>query len=341
VRGPDALRYEPAYGPDVEVRAVELPGGARDATTIVGELLIPPGSRPRPAAVVLAGASAQDRYGFAGPPPVDLGTHAITDALVRAGFVVLRYDEPGTGGSAPREPSFALQVEDGRRALRLLSVQEEVDPDRLVIVGHGEGGWRALIVARELGPAVRGVALIGTPGRSFEAVYRERSAGVLAQVEPTLRERVAKQQAATLAALRDGGDVPEELRRQARWIREAFAIDPAALAASAGAPLWIGAGEADFEIDPVRDVDALAQAARKAGLRVTVARFAGLDHLLKPEPGRSTPERYRVPRDVDPAAIAALTAWCSAQAQAKGQAKGPSKPPTKPGAQPPAKPAAK
>ena len=52
-----------------------------------GDILVPDpavhGAGPYPGVVFLGGSVSADRYGFAGPPAVDLGYHAITDALAK------------------------------------------------------------------------------------------------------------------------------------------------------------------------------------------------------------------------------------------------------------------
>jgi pimeloyl-ACP methyl ester carboxylesterase len=142
-RRPADPHLRPPPGATFTRREVELPGQPGEPT-LAGEVLIPAGKPPFPAVLFLSSTGQQDRHGFAGPPPVDLGSHEITDALAQAGMVVLRFDERGFGSSADGPISYLGQLEDARRGLRTLLVQDEVDPDRIALVGHGEGGWKAL-----------------------------------------------------------------------------------------------------------------------------------------------------------------------------------------------------
>lgn len=305
-----------AYGPPADAtftrRELELPG-QQGEPRLVGELLIPAGKGPFPAVLFLSSTGQQDRYGFAGPPPVDLGSHMITDALAQAGFAVLRYDERGFGGSGDGPVSYVGQLEDARRGLRTLLVQDEVDPDRIAVVGHGEGGWKALQLAGE-GRSLRAVALLASPGRPYEALLKAQAAAAIETVPPELRDEARKTQAKTLAALRTGKDVPPELASTATWIREALAVDPEALVARAEGALWIAQGEKDFEVDPSKDASALAKLARKHKKKHTVQLYPELDHLFKPEPERSTPARYLVPgRAVDRKFLGDLTTWLKSQ----------------------------
>jgi pimeloyl-ACP methyl ester carboxylesterase len=215
IEAPPTLSYALPAGAKFTRRELELPGQPGEPK-LVGELLIPAGKGPFPALLFLSSTGQQDRHGFAGPPPVDLGSHEITDALAQAGFAVLRYDERGFGGSAEGSISYSGQLEDARRGLRTLQVQDEVDPDRIAIVGHGEGGWKGLQLAGE-GRGVRAVALLASPGRPYEEVLKAQAALAVEAVPPELRAEVKKTQERTLTALRTGKGVPPELERSATW----------------------------------------------------------------------------------------------------------------------------
>ena len=313
---PATLSYSPPAGATFTRRELELPGQPGEPK-LVGELLIPAGKGPFPAVLFLSSTGQQDRHGFAGPPPVDLGSHEIGDALAQAGIAVLRYDERGFGGSADGPVSYIGQLEDARRGLRTLLVQDEVDPDRIALVGHGEGGWRALQLAGE-GRGLRGVALLASPGRPYETLLRAQASMAIESVPPELRAEAKKTQEKTLESLRSGKDLPPELVRTGTWIREALAVDIDELVAKSEAPLWIAQGEIDFEVDPGKDSSALARLARKYKKKHVVQLYPNLDHLFKRELKESSPARYLVPgRPVDRQFLTDLTAWLQAQLQPK------------------------
>ena len=312
IEAPPILTYSPPPGATFQRRELELPGQPGEPR-LVGELLIPAGKGPFPAVLFLSSTGQQDRHGFAGPPPVDLGSHELTDALAQAGIAVLRFDDRGFGDSADGPISYSGQLEDARRGLRTLLVQDEVDPDRTALVGHGEGGWKALQIAGE-GRGIRAVALLASPGRPYEALLKAQGAAAIDAVPPDLRVEARKTQEKTLAALRSGKDVPPELARTAPWIREALAVDPEKLIANAEGALWIAQGEKDFEVDPDKDANALARLARKHKKKPTVQLYPQLDHLFKVETETSAPARYLAPgRPVDRKFLADLTTWLLGQ----------------------------
>lgn len=329
IEGPKQLRYAPPPDATFSLREVELPGASGEPM-LWGEVAIPnAGTGPFPGVVFVSSTGREDRHGFAGPPPVDLGSHEITDALASAGFVVMRFDERGRGKSAPGEASFDGQVEDARRAYRTLLVQPEVDPDRIVLIGHGEGGLRALAVAAGRGPTIRGVALLATPGRPYREVFLHQAEATLSRLPPTLRKDALEQQESMLDAIASGKEAPPELRDQAQWIREVLAFRLEPLVAQIDGALWLAQGGKDFEVDPKADLSALVGIVRRRSKPYRVARYPDLDHLFKHEPGQSSPTRYlETDRRVDATFLADLVAWATeVTAQPKG----------KPSKRPPAK----
>lgn len=309
ITGPTALTYKPPAGASFSIRELELPGQADDAV-LRGEVLVPDpavhGSGPYPGVVFLGGSVSADRHGFAGPPAVDLGYHEITDALANAGFVVLRYDERGVGQSEDAPPSWVGQRTDARRAFRTLLVQPEVDPDRIIAVGHAEGGWRALALAAERPREIIGVALLATLGRS----YRELFAA----------------QKDILAALETGKNLPKQLQPMAQWYGEILVEDPEALVFRALVPMWIAQGGKDFETDPVKDLTALSAAARKYKRDATIKRFPELDHHFKREEGISNQTSYLEARPVDREFLDALVGWTKTLASKSRSKPKPKKP---------------
>lgn len=292
VSGPTALKYSKPDDASFTIRELELPGDADDKL-LRGEILVPDpamhGPGPYPGVVFLGGSVSADRHGFAGPPAVDIGYHEITDTLANSGFVVIRYDEAGVGESEDAKPSWVRQRGDARRAFRTLLVQPEVDPDRIVAVGHAEGGWRALALAAERPREIIGVVLLATSGRSYRELFA---------AQPDI-----------LKALETGKDLPEPLVPMASWYGEIIVEDPEALVFRALVPIWIAQGGKDFETDPIKDVAALTAAARKHKRKAEVVRFPELDHHFKHEPGTSSQTSYLEPRPVDREFLDALVGW--------------------------------
>jgi pimeloyl-ACP methyl ester carboxylesterase len=312
----DALRWEAPADGAFSAREVELPGRSSDGR-LVGEVLVPRGvTGPRAAILFLAAGGTATRHGFSGPPPADLGSHEITDALARAGYVVLRYDEPGRGQSASVELSWVSQLEDARRGLRTLMVQPEVDPSRIVVVGHGEGGLRAMTLASEHPREIAGVVLLGTSSRSLRTMLDQAAQRQSSQLSPEARLEMMREQRALVDSIETGTRLPDVMKPQAKWLRELLDVEPTKLAERVRVPTFVAVGDKDFEIEPIRDLDALARALRKGKAAVYKQSFRSLDHLFKREDGDSSPKRYLERRSVDLGFLTALVGWLEAQVPA-------------------------
>jgi hypothetical protein len=140
-------------------------------------------------------------------------------------------------------------------------------------------------------------------------VLRAQAEARLAQAPPAVREQARREHAHLLEEL-EAGRTPPELVGDAQWIREILAVDPTAMITKLKARLLIAQGAKDFEVDPEADANALARAARRANLRHDLRRYPDLDHLFKPEPGDSTPQRYLAEdRHLDPTFLTDLVTW--------------------------------
>ena len=117
----------------------------------------PEGAGPFPAILLLADAGLADRNDAA------VFEH-LAHALAAAGYLVLRYDEPGRGTS-PGDPD-ALDLGLRRAALAAawtaLLADADADPGACALVGHGEGAALALEAAA-LDPSVAAVAALAPP----------------------------------------------------------------------------------------------------------------------------------------------------------------------------------
>jgi dienelactone hydrolase len=102
----------------------------------------PDGEGPFPAVLLVADAGLADRNDAA-------AFGHLAHALAAAGTLVLRYDEPGRGAS-PGDPD-ALDLGLRRQALAAawaaLLADDDVDPARCALIGHGEGAALALEAA--------------------------------------------------------------------------------------------------------------------------------------------------------------------------------------------------
>ena len=115
---------------------------------LIGTIAKPAGAAVKrlPALVLVGGSGPIDRDGTVADIPV---YGQLANALADAGFLVLRYDKRGIGQSGGRieTAGFADTPRICERRSSSLADRKDVDPKRIAVVGHSEGGAIALVAA--------------------------------------------------------------------------------------------------------------------------------------------------------------------------------------------------
>jgi hypothetical protein len=141
----------------------------QDGTTAYGTLHVPahrPGQRLA-AALLLPGSGPTDRDGNQLPSFDPDTLRLIAGVLDQHGIASFRFDKyfsgqtgAGAYASDPGAIDLAAFVRQADAAYRLLSRQQSVDPVRLLILGHSEGGFTSVLVAESVWPRPAGLALL-------------------------------------------------------------------------------------------------------------------------------------------------------------------------------------
>src|SRR5262245_18142660 len=228
----------------------------------------PPAAGTRlPAVVLVGGSGATDRDGVAFGIPL-LGQ--IADALASAGFVVVRYDKRGIGQSGGRAEAATLAdyAEDVRAVVKLLSERKDVDPKRIGVAGHSEGGAVALLAASK-DKRIAAVALIAASGVTGADLVLAQQRHLLERTQLSPEERQAKidlQKQLHQAVLSGKGwdQIPPDLRRAVDnpEFQSVLSNDPAKVMPDVKQPLLIVQGELDTQVEP-KNADTLEALARK------------------------------------------------------------------------------
>ena len=245
----------------------------------------------------------------------------LADALANAGFMVLRYDKRGVGQSGGRTESATLvdYAEDVRAAARMLSDRKDVDPRRIALVGHSEGGSLALIAASKEKrlAAIALLAAIGTTGAELN-LYQVTHALERANRPESERTATLDLQRRIQDAVMTGKGwetiaVPENVRRQADtpYFQSVLTFDPERVMKDVSQPIFILQGALDTQVPPnhADKLEAFAKQ-RKRGGPVDLVRVPGVNHLLVPAVTGEADEYGRLSAEkVSPAVISALTSW--------------------------------
>jgi pimeloyl-ACP methyl ester carboxylesterase len=244
-------------------------------------------SVPRlPAVVLVGGSGPADRDSLAFGVPI-LGE--IAGALADAGFLVVRYDKRGIGQSGGRAEAASLAdyAEDVRAAVKALADRKDVDPKRLAVVGHGEGGLVALMAAAKE-KKIDAAVLVATPGMAGSEIILAQQQRLLNRMSLSPEERQAKvdeQKRIFQAAITGKGldQLPAAVRRSvdSAEFQSLLVSDPAKILKDVHQPLLVVQGELDTQVEP-QNAELLVTLAkqRKKGGPVEIVKVPGVNHLL-------------------------------------------------------------
>lgn len=277
--------------PDASFTAEEVTVQAK-GFTLAGTLLLPKtGNRPFPAVITITGSGQQTRDEALPIPGLEKYRpfRQVAEFLAARGMAVLRVDDRGVGKSAGADTlknasSFDF-ADDVRAQVDYLRKRGDIDPNRIALVGHSEGGIIAPIVASSDSKIAAIVLMAGTAKSGMEVVA-DQMRDVLER-DPTLTKderakRMAEQQTALQAILedRDAPNVPAQLR--GAWMKVFLKYDPLQTIGKVRQPILILQGALDRQVT-AEQAAMLEKAARKAGNRAVTTRvYPKLNHLFLP-----------------------------------------------------------
>jgi uncharacterized protein len=316
-----AARRETFGRPDDEQVMIPSVGFSLAATVSRPSPAPAPGTR-LPVVVLVGGAGSADRDETISGISI-FGQMAAP--VAEAGFLVVRYDKRGVGQSGGRSEAAAVEdyAEDVRAIVGFMRRREDVDRKRIALVGHGEGGWVALLAASKTDQiaALAEIAAPGVPGAELVLEQQRHTLDRMQIPDADKQARVELQKKIQGAVISGSGwtGIAPEVRRQADtpWFRSFLMFDPARVMRKVRQPILILQGELDQQVAAV-NADRLAAlaGARKPprDKAVEVVRIPGINHLLLPATTGEVDEYGKLQdRKVSPALLSALTGWLQRQ----------------------------
>jgi uncharacterized protein len=258
--------------------------------TLAGTLLLPKtGKPPYPAVITITGSGQQTRDSYLGLPGLEKYRpfRQIAEALAARGIAVLRVDDRGVGdskgGGTLYTATSADFADDVRAQISYLRSRREIDPARIALVGHSEGGIIAPIVAAS-DPRIAAIVLMaGTARRGDEIIAYQFDQSLESNSTLTEEQRAkarAEQQEAMRKAIEGDSTAPEPL--QIPWVRYFLTYDPLATIRKVRQPILVLQGEFDRQVT-ADQAAMIAKAARESGNHdVSEQLFPGLNHLFLP-----------------------------------------------------------
>jgi hypothetical protein len=281
-----------------------------------------PGKAPAyklPAIILVAGSGPVDRDETVAGIPVFA---QLANSLADAGFLVVRYDKRGVGQSGGRDESATIQdyAEDVRAVVEFLRKRKDVDPYRVALVGHSEGGLVALQAAAGAGQKkVTAAVLLATPGTKGGELVLEQQRYLLDKLklpDEEKQSRIDLQQKIQAAVVSGTGweGIPEAYRKQAEtaWFRSFLSFDPLKAMGRVEQPVLVLQAERDRQVPSPRHGQLLLDAAkgRKKQPDASLVTIDGVNHLFVPAETGDIDE-YALLQDkrVSPKVMDALVPW--------------------------------
>ena len=320
----------------------------KDSIILAGTLTLPAKEGVFPVVVLISGSGPQNRdEELMGHKPFLV----LADHLTRNGIAVLRYDDRGTAQStgnfaAATSADLATDVE---AAIQYLQTRKEINPKKIGLIGHSEGGMIAPMVAARNKDVAFIVLLAGTGltgaqiilaqqeliGRAsgadsaslqmnkalnqgaFEIITRSTNAATL---QPQLTAYLQQKLKAMPDYVRTSGVSEEELVKvladqyAGPWMQYFLRYDPAPALQKVKVPVLALNGEKDLQVPPKENLGAIRKALAR-NKNATVKELPGLNHLFQ-EAKTGLPQEYgTIEQTISPVALTEISSWIGKQTQ--------------------------
>jgi pimeloyl-ACP methyl ester carboxylesterase len=272
----------------------------------------------------------------------------LADHLTRQGIAVLRYDDRGVGKStgnfgAATHDDF---VTDALAAVSWLKTQGDIDPARIGLIGHSEGGVAAPIAAVRQPGDIAFIVLLAAPGVPMEDLLARQSQDLAraAGAGPAIIEQSAVWQKAVFTLLKQDLDratlenrlrtllqqqvaeLTDEQRKTfgyteammesqmqmvlTPWFRQLLVYDPRVVLRQVKVPVLALNGERDLQVAPGPNLAGVRTSLTAGGnTEVTVRELPGLNHLFQTSKTGAMTEYGAIEETFNPAVLAAISGW--------------------------------
>jgi fermentation-respiration switch protein FrsA (DUF1100 family) len=300
--------------------------------TLAATLTVPPGKGPFPAVLLIVGSGPHDRdESLMGHKPFLV----LADYLTRKGIVVLRADKRGVGKSTgdPETATAADYAADAEAGVAFLRTRPEVDPHKIGLIGHSEGGVIAPMAA-VANPGVAFIVMMAGPGVRGDQIIVEQ-ARLIAEAGGASKEKAADSAAkerellTLLETEKDSAVLDKELREKlaadgmpeaqigpsikivtSPWFRYYLTYDPAATLRKVACPVLAINGSLDLQVPPAQNLPAIRKALEEGGNKhFEVDELPGLNHLFQTAKTGSPAEYGEIEETISPLALDKMGSW--------------------------------
>lgn len=315
-----------------------------DEIKLAGTLTYPKDGKSFPAVVLISGSGPQNRdEELLGHKPFLV----LADHLTKNGFAVLRFDDRGVGESegdfrAATTEDFAKDV---LAAAEYLKTREEIDHNKIGLMGHSEGGVIAPMAAVQNDEIAFIVLLAGTGLVGEEILYLQsrlieeasdtpveeikrnldfsskiyqiiKTNNDLSESEKQIKDLFWQEYAEMNDTEKERiGDPETFLQMQLRfvltpWFKFFLTYDPVPALEKVTCPVLAIIGEKDLQVPPKENLPAIEEALKKGGNQNFMAKeLPGLNHLFQTAETGSPLEYGKIEETISPLALDTITDW--------------------------------
>ena len=291
------------------------------SVTLEGTLLLPGAERKYPVVLLLPGSGQVDRDENTQKLTINV-MREIAGRLASLGIATLRYDKRGVGASQGDywTTGFLDRVNDAAAALAWLKSQDQIQPDKVFLLGHSEGSGISARLAGS-GAEVAGVILLAGWARPSQDILVWQAEqvvpgmrGINAWLIKTLHINIRKIQTKQYEKIKHSKkDMFRQLyvKVNAKWLREFLSYNPAEYLKNVHVPVLAITGSKDIQVNPA-DLKLMAE--------LVQGEFEGheipdLTHLLRTDPGQPSLNAYpeQLKRPLDPNVLELVSGWLKRQ----------------------------
>ena len=315
----------------------------KGGSVLAGTLTSPKGPGPFPLVITISGSGAQDRdETIFGHKPF----WVIADHLAKNGIAVFRFDDRGVAKSKgdylnSTSEDFASDV---MAIVNELKQHPKVDPGKILLAGHSEGGIIAPMVASQT-KDVAGIIMLAGTGVSGKEISLNQSRKIASgsgmapaivdmqeqilikmynrleeggEFDDEFTEKLAAEMKELLPEEIRGGNFVEKILETAKaqlsspWFKYFAIHDPAPVLEQVHCPVILIIGEKDTQVDPDLNVPPIEAALKKGGNQdVEIDRMPDLNHLFQKCETGLPGEYINIEQTISPDVLELITNWIS------------------------------
>lgn len=314
---------------------------------LAGTLTLPRGIKNPPVAILISGSGPQNRNEeiFNHRPFLILADH-----LTRQGIAVLRYDDRGVGKSegTQKDATSADFATDVVAAVNYLKTRTDVNPNKIGLIGHSEGGFIAPMVAAKdrninfivllagtgedgkevlISQTTKAGELAGTPkdaiafnemlGRKIMNIVKNNTTTETLEVDITNMLQDFKKENldnSNTEALTDSMIKEQAKSLSSPWIVYFIKTNPEQFLSKVTCPVLAINGEKDFQVLAKLNLTGIEQSLTKGSNKdITIKELPNLNHLFQTCNTGALEEYATIEETFAPVALELVSDWILAK----------------------------